>query len=138
MTGLFWYNHFLLVWMFGSENAENWFEIFFVFSSNEAPSQNSQQTPENPSKHTIDYRKKHGLYIRFYSLERNDKDFVSIIGWIYKDIISRIGCIVFVSFLQYRKWANLVSFIWVFPYHDYWYEWIGISLNGNFNTYQTP
>lgn len=57
---------------------------------------------------------------------------------IYKDIISRIGCVVFVSFLQYGKWADFVCLSLVFSYHDYWYEWIDISSNGNFNTYQTP
>lgn len=33
---------------------------------------------------------------------------------IYKDIISRIGCVVFVSFLQYGKWADFVLFIFSF------------------------
>lgn len=61
-----------------------------------------------------------------------------MMNWIYKDIISRIGCVAFVSFLQYGKWADFVLFIFGFPYHEYWYEWIDASLNRNFNTYQTP
>lgn len=40
--------------------------------------------------------------------------FASMMNRIYKDIISRIGCAVFVSLLQYGKWADFVLFIFSF------------------------
>lgn len=58
--------------------------------------------------------KKRVVYIRFYFLECNDKYFASMMNRIYKDIISRIGCVVFVSLLQYGKWAGFVLFIFSF------------------------
>lgn len=66
MTGLSWRGYFLFAWIFSDgENGKNSFDIFLFLLRMKHHSQNSQRMSENPSKHSIDYRKSTGFIFGF-------------------------------------------------------------------------